>query len=194
MPATCDTMESEQKTGARPDKSGRGYRTMTETSKPWRIAVVTISDKGAAGQREDLSGPALVAALQKLGDIAATLLIPDEYEQICRSLRDLCDRQAVDLILTTGGTGLSPRDVTPEATLAVIDRQAPGIPEAIRAASLAITKRAMLSRAIAGIRGRTLIINLPGSPRAALECLAVVQEVLPHALATLTGRSGDCAR
>jgi molybdenum cofactor synthesis domain-containing protein len=167
---------------------------MTEASTPWRIAVVTISDKGAAGQREDLSGPALVAALQKLGDIAATLLIPDEYEQIRRSLCDLCDNQAVDLVLTTGGTGLSPRDVTPEATLAVIDRQVPGIPEAVRAASLAITKRAMLSRAVAGIRGRTLIINLPGSPKAALECLAVVHEVLPHALATLTGRSGDCAR
>lgn len=167
---------------------------MTEASTPWRIAVVTISDKGAAGQRQDLSGPALIAALQKLGDITTTLLIPDEYEQIRQSLSDLCDRQAADLILTTGGTGLSSRDVTPEATLAVIDRQVPGIPEAIRAASLTITKRAMLSRAVAGIRGRTLIINLPGSPKAALECLAVVLEVLPHALATLTGRSGDCAR
>ena len=167
---------------------------MTEASTPWRIAVVTISDKGAAGQRQDLRGPALIAALQKLGDITTTLLIPDEYEQIRQSLSDLCDRQAADLILTTGGNGLSPRDGTPEATLAVIDRQVPGIPEAIRAASLTITKRAMLSRAVAGIRGRTLIINLPGSPKAALECLAVVLEVLPHALATLTGRSGDCAR
>ena len=122
----------------------------------------------------------------------AECLVPDEQDRIAALLCDLADRQSADLILTTGGTGLSPRDVTPEATLAVVGRLVPGIPEAIRAASLAVTSRAMLSRAVAGIRGRTLIINLPGSPRAVRECLAVVEPVLVHALEILTGRGGEC--
>jgi len=160
----------------------------------YRIAILTSSDKGAAGLREDRSGPVIAAALQSLGDIVATAIVPDERHLIADQLRQWADQDQVDLILTTGGTGLSPRDITPEATLDVIDRLVPGIPEAIRANSLTITNRAMLSRATAGTRGRTLIINLPGSPRAVEECLAVIEPVLPHALAILTAREGECAR
>jgi molybdopterin adenylyltransferase len=160
----------------------------------YRIAILTSSDKGAAGLREDRSGPAIAASLQTLGEIVATAIVPDERHLIADQLRQWADQDQVDLILTTGGTGLSPRDITPEATLDVIDRLVPGIPEAIRANSMTITNRAMLSRATAGTRGRTLIINLPGSPRAVEECLAVIEPVLPHALAILTAREGECAR
>lgn len=160
----------------------------------YRLAILTSSDKGSLGLREDKSGPLIAEALQSLGKIVATAVVPDDRDQIADQLRTWADQDHMDLILTTGGTGLSPRDVTPEATLAVIDRLVPGIPEAIRAESLKITSRAMLSRAVAGIRGRTLIINLPGSPRAVAECLAVIEPVLPHALAILTAREGECAR
>ena len=167
---------------------------MAEVSDQYRIAIVTASDQGAAGRREDLSGPAIAEALAGLGLIILSTIVADEIDVISATLRDLADIQGADLILTTGGTGLSPRDVTPEATLAVADRLVPGIPEAMRAASLALTNRAMLSRAVAVIRGRTLIINLPGSPKAVRECLTVIRPVLPHALAILTGRDGECAR
>ena len=160
----------------------------------YRIAILTISDKGAAGLREDRSGPWLVSQLTSIGQVVETLVIPDERREIESQLCWLADEQQIDLILTSGGTGFSPRDVTPEATLAVVDRLAPGLPEAMRARSLQQTDRAMLSRAVAGIRGRTLIINLPGSPRAVSECLAVILPVLPHALEILTGRGGECAR
>jgi len=167
---------------------------MNDEQNRYRIGIVTVSDKGAAGLREDLSGPAIIECVSELGTIEAVEIVPDESDMIAAVLCDLADRQKMDLILTTGGTGFSPRDVTPEATMSVIDRQVPGIPEAMRAASLALTNRAMLSRAAAGIRGSTLIINLPGSPKAVRECLAVALPVLPHALAILTGRDGECAR
>ncbi|MDD2534868.1 MAG: MogA/MoaB family molybdenum cofactor biosynthesis protein [Eubacteriales bacterium] len=160
----------------------------------YRLAILTSSDKGSAGLREDLSGPLIAETLRELGEIIATAVVPDNREQIAAQLIAWADQDQIDLILTTGGTGLSPRDVTPEATLAVIERLVPGIPEAVRAESLKITNRAMLSRAVAGIRGQTLIINLPGSPRAVAECLAIIKPVLPHALAILTAREGECAR
>jgi molybdopterin adenylyltransferase len=160
----------------------------------YRIAVLTISDKGAAGLRTDESGPLISQKIAFLGTIVHTAILPDERELIAAELRRICDHQLADLILTTGGTGFSPRDVTPEATNDILERAVPGIPEAIRARSLAITDRAMLSRATAGIRGRTLIINLPGSPKAASECLDVVVPVLSHGLGILTNREGECAR
>lgn len=151
-----------------------------------RVAVLTISDRSSAGLRPDASGPALVSAVSALGwQVPATALVPDDRSAIEQQLIDWCDHGSLDLILTTGGTGFAPRDITPEATLAVIERQAPGLAEAMRAESLKITPHAMLSRAQAGIRARTLIINLPGSPKAALENLAVIAAVLPHAVALL---------
>ena len=159
-----------------------------------RAAVVTVSDKGFAGTREDSSGPLLRDLLLALGaDADEPRVVPDEQPLIEETLRELADGGRVDLILTTGGTGLAPRDRTPEATLAVIDRAAPGIPEAMRAASLAITSRAMLSRAAAGVRGATLIINMPGSPKACREHFEVIADALPHAIETLTGRAHECA-
>ncbi len=159
-----------------------------------RFSILVASDQGSAGQREDRSGPAIAALLAGSGaELLESRVVPDERPLIAATLIQMCDRGA-DLILTSGGTGFSPRDVTPEATLDVIERQVPGIPEAMRAKSLAITPRAMLSRAVAGIRGRTLIINLPGSPKAVRECLEVVLPVLEHAIAILTGTTGECAR
>jgi molybdenum cofactor synthesis domain len=158
------------------------------------VAVITISDKGAAGIREDKSGPALVRALKGHALVKRTLILPDEFTQIQAALVELCEDGQVDLILTTGGTGLSPRDITPEATKSVIDRAVPGITEAMRAESRKITDRAMLSRATAGIRKRTLIINLPGSPKAAVECLQVFLPALPHAVETLRGEAYECGR
>jgi molybdenum cofactor synthesis domain-containing protein len=159
-----------------------------------RAAVVTVSDKGSQGLREDRSGPVLVETLKGYAVVNRTAIIPDERELISKTLADLADTGEIDLILTTGGTGLAPRDVTPEATLAIVDRLVPGIPEAMRAASLKITDRAMLSRAASGTRGRTLIINLPGSPKAAKECLEVFLPVLDHAVETLRGEAYECAR
>ena len=158
-----------------------------------RAAIITLSDKGASGKRADKSGPALVEALKDHARVVETLLLPDDLEGIKQTLIRLADSGNVDLILTTGGTGFAPRDVTPEATLAVVERVVPGIPEAMRQASLAITPRAMLSRAAAGIRKHTLIVNLPGSPKAAVECLAVLLPVLGHAMETLRGDAYECA-
>jgi len=157
-----------------------------------RAAVITVSDKGAAGLREDKSGPALVEALKGHAQMVETVLIPDERVQIEAELIRLADCGKVDLILTTGGTGFAPRDVTPEATASVVERLAPGITEAMRAESAKITPHAQLSRAIAGIRGRTLIINLPGSPKAAVENLQVFLPALPHAVETLRGEAYEC--
>lgn len=161
----------------------------------FRAAVITLSDKGSRGEREDKSGPAIAARLRENGyEVTEQLLLPDGREMLERELIRLCDREAVDLILTTGGTGFSPRDVTPEATLAVADRLAPGIAEAIRAESLRLTKHAMLSRAVSVIRGGTLIVNLPGSPRACMESMDVFLDAIPHGLSLLRGQTGDCAR
>ena len=148
----------------------------------------------SAGLRDDRSGPLIRQKLEGLGSIISQQVIPDERVGISSLLVDLADDHHADLILTTGGTGLSPRDVTPEATLDVAERIVPGIPEAMRAASMQKTDRAMLSRAVAVTRGRCLIINLPGSPKAVEECLDVILPVLIHALEILTGRSGECAR
>ena len=160
---------------------------------PIKAIIITLSDKGAAGLREDISGPALVKALIFRAEIVQTMLLPDDKEMLAETLRRIADNHEADLVLTTGGTGFAPRDVTPEATLAVIERRAPGIPEAMRAASLKITPYAMLSRAEAGIRKQTLIVNLPGSPKAALECLEVLVPALEHAIETLRGEAYECA-
>lgn len=153
-----------------------------------RVGILTISDRGAQGTYEDKSGPlaAEIVSGQTAWQIERRAVIPDEFEQIVAMLQDWCEA-GLDLILTSGGTGFAPRDVTPEATRAVIDREAPGIAEALRAESLKVTRHAMLSRAVAGMRGRTLIINLPGNPKAVRENLDVLLPVLPHALDLLTG-------
>jgi molybdopterin adenylyltransferase len=149
-----------------------------------KVGVLTISDGAARGEREDTSGENIRALVAQLPNavISAGTIVPDEREQIAALLRQWCDQKKLNLILTTGGTGLAPRDVTPEATLAVIEREAPGIAEAMRSISLQYTRMAMLSRGVAGVRGHTLIINLPGSPKAVNECLEFILEVLPHAV------------
>ena len=161
----------------------------------WKAAAVTLSDKGAAGLREDLSGPVLCDMITASGyDVVKKVLLADDFEEIKKCLCQLCDEDKVDVIFTTGGTGLSPRDCTPEATLAVAHRNVPGIAEAMRLSSLKITPRAMLSRAASVVRGQTLIINLPGSPKAVRENLEAILPTLDHGLAILTGRDGECAR
>ena len=162
---------------------------------PWQAAVITLSDKGARGERMDESGPAIAGRLKAAGyEVVEQLLIADDAEMLKKQLCRLADQRQLDLVLTTGGTGFSPRDVTPEATLAVAERSAPGIAEAVRAASLAVTSRAMLSRGTAVIRGKTLIINLPGSPKACMESMDVFLDVVPHGLELLRGEASDCAR
>ena len=155
--------------------------------------VITISDRCAQGQREAASGPLLVPLLQRAGyTVTGTAIVPDEYDVICHALRQAALANTA-LILTTGGTGFSPRDITPEATAAVCQRMAPGIGEAMRAASLRITPRGMLSRATAGLLDRSLIVNLPGSPKAAQENLEAVLPSLAHGLEMLRGGQADCA-
>lgn len=166
-----------------------------EKDRKLTAAVITLSDSGARGERTDESGPLLAAELKKEGyEVIETLLLPDEQKQIEAELIRLSDQRQVNLIMTTGGTGFSPRDCTPEATMAVATRDAPGIAEAIRAGSLSITKRAMLSREASVIRNQTLIVNLPGSPKAVRESLEIVLEQLGHGIRILTGREGNCAR
>ncbi len=161
--------------------------------RPFQAAVITLSDKGAKGQREDTSGPAIAVRLRGAGyEVVEALLLSDDRPELEQQLCRLCDSRQVDLILTTGGTGLSPRDVTPEATLAVAHCQAPGIAEAIRAHSLSITPRAMFSRGVAVVRGRTLIINLPGSTKAVQESLDCLMPALDHGLTVLRGNAGGC--
>lgn len=161
----------------------------------YAVAILTVSDKGFAGEREDRSGAVIREIVEGRGwAVVRQSVLPDEQAMISAALAGICNNGLADLILTTGGTGFSPRDVTPEATLAVVERLCPGIPEAMRAHSLAITRRAMLSRAVAGIRGRTLIVNLPGSPKAVAECLEFAMDSLTHGLDILTNRDGECAR
>lgn len=159
-----------------------------------RFGVVCVSDRCAAGINEDKSGPRIMELVAPLAEETLYRLVPDEQPQIAQTLTELADTQKVDVILTTGGTGFAPRDVTPEATVAVVDRLAPGISEAIRMKSLAVTDRAMLSRAVSGIRGKTLIVNLPGSVKAVQESLEVLLPVLDHAVETMSGNTQSCGR
>ena len=161
----------------------------------YRCGVITISDTGAAGEREDTSGAVIRDILRKSGfDAAAYEIIPDDFETIKSRLVHFADDLKLDLILTTGGTGFSPRDVTPEATKAVIEREAPGVCEAIRQYSLSVTNRAMLSRAVCGIRAGSVILNLPGSPKAVAESLEYALDALVHGLDILTKNAANCAR
>ncbi|MFO7983975.1 MAG: MogA/MoaB family molybdenum cofactor biosynthesis protein [Desulfuromonadales bacterium] len=166
---------------------------MSDTS-CYSIGVLTLSDKGSQGKRLDESGRLASEILSELGRVSHYEILPDDTEKIVALLVQWIDEQGADLIVTTGGTGLSPRDITPEATQRVLDYEIPGIAEAMRTAGLAKTPHAMLSRAVAGVRGRSLILNLPGSPKGVTENLQVVLPALEHALKKLRGDPADCAR
>ena len=168
---------------------------LPDPDRPFRAAVITLSDKGARGERKDESGPAAAEMLKDAGyEIIETVLLPDEPERLKRELCRLTDQRQADLIVTSGGTGFSPRDLTPEATMAVADRNAPGIAEYIRMRSMELTKRAMLGRGVSVIRKQTLIINLPGSPKAVRESLGFVLDALDHGLKILRESASECAR
>ena len=159
-----------------------------------RAAIITSSDSGYAGEREDLSGPVIAEMLTEAGyEVVSLIVLPDDRKMLEEEMKAVCDEDRADLLLTTGGTGFSPRDVMPEATAAVSERMVPGIPEAMRYYSLQITPRAMLSRAAAGIRKGTLIVNLPGSPKAVRECLEYILPALGHGLEILRGEAKNCA-
>lgn len=163
----------------------------------YKAGIITASDKGSQGLREDKGGPAIERILGEFADsfeVADYRIVPDEQDQLAAAMIDMADNLGIDLIVTTGGTGFSKRDVTPEATLSVIERRTPGIPEAMRSISLAITMRDMLSRAEAGIRGDSLIINLPGSPKAIEEVLAPILPSVKHGLDILQAKDAECAR
>jgi len=161
----------------------------------YNVGIITASDKGSRGEREDLSAQVIREEVAKIaGEVLEYVVIPDEQELIQNQLIEFADIKKLDLVMTTGGTGFSPRDVTPEATLAVVDRLVPGIPELMRMESYKITPRAVLSRATAGIRKQTLIINLPGSPKAVKENLGWILPSLPHGLDILKGTASECAR
>lgn len=159
-----------------------------------RAVILTSSDSGYAGQREDKSGPLIREILEQNGyEVVHRILLPDDREQLAKEMARIADENLAELLLTTGGTGFSPRDCMPEATMDVAERMVPGIPEAIRAYSMTITPRAMLSRAAACIRKSTLIINLPGSPKAVRESLEYILPSLEHGLEILTGKASNCA-
>jgi molybdopterin adenylyltransferase len=161
---------------------------------PMNAAVLTISDKGSIGQRQDTSGPAVAEVLKTIGaEVVKYEIVPDEIEIISGRLRQYADSPGIDLIITTGGTGVAPRDLTPEATRLVIDREVPGMAEAMRMESFKKTPHALISRAIVGIRKQTLIINLPGSPRGATENLQFILKAIPHAVEKIKGDPSDCA-
>ncbi len=160
-----------------------------------RVAIITSSDSGAQGIREDKSGPLIQEIVENLGaEVVSYTLLPDERKQLADAMAAIADEGQAELILTTGGTGFSVRDCMPEATLDIVERQVPGIPEAMRAYSMQFTPRAMLSRAMAGIRKQTLIVNLPGSPKAVSETLEYIYPQLIHGIEILTGQASDCAR
>lgn len=165
-----------------------------ETMPSIKVGLLTCSDKGAKGEREDRSGEVLRKLVEEMGgEVVSYTVVPDDKESIIEKLVDMVDNQKLDLVFTTGGTGFGPRDVTPEATLAVVQKQVPGIAEAMRMESLKYTPRAMLSRGVTGIRRGSLIINLPGSVKAVEECFKVIMTVLPHGIKVLRGEVGDCA-
>ena len=157
-----------------------------------KIGIICVSDRCFRGECEDRSGPAIAECVRSLCGNCEYRLVPDEKEMISAVIIELADESGSDIVFTTGGTGFAPRDVTPEATKAVIEREAPGICEAVRAKSLEITDKAMLSRAVSGIRGKTLVVNLPGSPKAVRESLEIVMPVLSHAVETLSGNTQNC--
>lgn len=159
------------------------------------VSILTVSDKGSQGKREDKSGEAIREMVSQMNArVVDYAIVPDERDIISNKLAGWADSGKADVVITTGGTGLAPRDVTPEATLDVVDRIAPGFTEAMRAESLKKTPHAMLSRAVSGVRKKTLIINLPGSPKAVRECLGVILPALPHAVETLSGETSECAQ
>lgn len=161
----------------------------------FRAAILTVSDRGYTGLRTDASGPMLAGMLRQAGyEVVIQEILPDERAMLTGRMRAICDGHLADLLVTTGGTGFAPRDITPEATLEIAERQAPGIAEAMRMGSLMKTPRAMLSRGVSVLRGRTLVLNLPGSPKGARENLETVLPTLEHGLAILTGRDGDCGQ
>ncbi len=161
----------------------------------FRVGIITASDKGSIGERKDISGERIKSIVEEHGyEVSFYQILPDEKDVLQETMKRLCDENTVDLLLTTGGTGFSMRDVTPEATIAIAERMVPGIAEAIRAYSMTITKRAMLSRGVAAIRGCTLMINLPGSPKAVEESLTYIIEEIKHGLEILKGEAGECAR
>ena len=157
-----------------------------------KIGVITVSDRCFRGECEDRSGPAIFGCVRSLCESCEYRLVPDEKDLVSAAIIELADKVEADVVFTTGGTGFAPRDVTPEATKAVVEKDVPGISEAIRAKSLEITDKAMLSRAVSGIRGKTLVINLPGSPKAVRESVEIVLPVLPHAVETLSGNTQNC--
>lgn len=159
----------------------------------WKVAILTASDKGSRGEREDTSAQVIRELVEEEinGEIIEYRIVPDERDEIMAALIEMAEYHRADLIVTTGGTGLGPRDITPEATKQVIEREVPGLAEAMRAASMLKTRRAMLSRGICGIKGRTLIVNLPGSPKGVHENLGAIMDQLPHALSILSGKVGD---
>lgn len=160
----------------------------------YTAVVVTISDKGSKGERTDTSGPGLRTMLEKSFAVGEVIIVPDEADVIAETMRHQIDVKGFDLVVTTGGTGVGPRDVTPEATRMVIEKDLPGFSEVMRMESYRITPFAMISRAVCGIRGQSIIINLPGSPKAAAECLGFIIAALPHALEKVKGDPTDCAR
>ena len=160
-----------------------------------KVGILTISDKGSRGEREDLSGKVIEEVIRKInGEVKYYQIIPDEKEMIKEELIKAVDKLNLDLILTTGGTGLGKRDVTPEATLAIIEKEVPGISEIIRSESFKKTNRAILSRGVSGIRKESLIINLPGSPKVVRESLEIILEALPHGIEILKGQATECGR
>lgn len=159
-----------------------------------RVGVITASDKGSRGEREDLSGPTLIKLVQEIGgEVVEYVVLPDEQTLLAEKMRQWADELGLDLILTTGGTGFSMRDVMPEATLSIADRLVPGIAEVMRMESLKVTSKAMLSRAVAVLRKQTLIINMPGSPKAVRECFAAIAPAIPHGIQILKGEASECA-